>query len=94
MRVWCAALAMVLLVGLVPPAVYAQEYDGCNEQLYDSKDEACGGGHQHIGGKRDEVSLERSRHRHRYLEEQIRQLNEKVAGLAAEVEQLKKARTK
>jgi len=94
MRKWYAGLTMTALVALAPAATRAQEYDGCNEQFYDSAEEPCGGGHQHAGGKRDEVSLERSRHRHRYLEDQIRELSKKVAALASEVEQLKKAGAK
>ena len=94
MRKWYAGLTMAALVALAPAATWAQEYDGCNEQFYDSNEEPCGGGHQHAGGKRDEVSLERSRHRHRYLEDQIRELNKKVVALASEVEQLKKAGAK
>jgi hypothetical protein len=82
------------VIGLSGGWAAAQEYDGCNEQFYDSVEEECGGGHQHNSGKRDEVSLERSRHRHRYLEDQIKQLTQKVSALSAEVDQLKKAAAK
>ncbi len=94
MRTLCAGLMMASLIWLAPMVARGQEYDGCGEQFYDSVDEPCGGGHQHVAGKRDEVSLERSRHRHRYLEDQIRQLTQKVTALAAEVDQLKKAGAK
>jgi len=91
MRRWYAGVTLAALVALAPAATRAQDYDGCNEQFYDSNEEPCGGGHQHSAGKRDETSLERSRHRHRYLEDQIHELNKKVAALSTEVEQLKKA---
>ena len=88
------ALAVAAVLVLTPVGAQTQEYDGCNEQGYDSVDEPCGGGHQHSAGKRDENSLERSRHRHRYLETQIDKLKEQVAALSKEVEQLKKAGAK
>jgi predicted RNase H-like nuclease (RuvC/YqgF family) len=94
MRAFYGALAVAAVLALTPVRAYTQEYDGCNEQGYDSADEPCGGGHQHTAGKRDENSLERSRHRHRYLESQIDKLKQQVAALSKEVEQLKKAGTK
>lgn len=94
MRTFVAAMMMVCLIGWGPVTAVAQEYDGCSEQGYDSVDEPCGGGHQHTAGKRDENSLERSRHRHRYLEEEIRKLSAKVDALTAEVAQLKKPAAK
>jgi hypothetical protein len=103
MRTLCLALAVSFAVGAVSTAAWAAEaakakgagmgtYDSCQEQLYDPIDEPCGGGHQHVPGKRDEASLDLSRHRHRYLEERIRKLNEKVDKLAKEVAELKKAK--
>lgn len=103
MRKLCIALTVASIVGLATTTTWAEEgmkaqeagtYDSCQEQLYDPVDEPCGGGHQHIPGKRDEASLDLSRHRHRYLEERIRQLNEKVDKLVEEVAQLKKAQAK
>lgn len=96
MRALCAAALLAVVVGLTPAVVGGTEpeYDGCLEQGYDSTDEPCGGGHQHSKGKRDERSIELARHRHRYLEEQIKQLNNKLAALSTEVEQLKKATAK
>ena len=94
MRALHGALAITAVLVLTPLSARTQEYDGCNEQGYDSADEPCGGGHQHNAGKRDENSLERSRHRHRYLESQIDKLREQVAALSKEVEQLKKASAK
>ena len=94
MRALYGALAVAAVLVLTPVGARTQEYDGCNEQGYDSVDEPCGGGHQHSAGKRDENSLERARHRHRYLESQIDKLKEQVAALSKEVEQLKKAGTK
>ena len=96
MRVSGAAAVLACVLGLSGAVAFAgeQEYDGCKEQAYDSTLEPCGGGHQHASGKRDEVSLERSQHRHRYIEDQIKQLNDKVSKLESEVEQLKKAGAK
>jgi hypothetical protein len=94
MRALYGALAVMAVVALTPLGAHTQEYDGCNEQGYDSVDEPCGGGHQHTGGKRDENSLDRARHRHRYLESQIDKLKEQVAALSKDVEQLKKAGAK
>ena len=94
MRALYGALAVAAVLVLTPLGAQTQEYDGCNEQGYDSTDEPCGGGHQHTAGKRDENSLERARHRHRYLESQIDKLKEQVAALSKEVEQLKKAGAK
>ncbi len=94
MRALYGALAVAAVLVLTPLGAQTQEYDGCNEQGYDSTDEPCGGGHQHSAGKRDENSLERARHRHRYLESQIDKLKEQVAALSKEVEQLKKAGAK
>jgi predicted RNase H-like nuclease (RuvC/YqgF family) len=94
MRALYGALAVAAVVVLTPLGAQTQEYDGCNEQGYDSVDEPCGGGHQHSAGKRDENSIERARHRHRYLESQIDKLKEQVAALSKEVEQLKKAGSK
>jgi molecular chaperone GrpE (heat shock protein) len=94
MRVLYGALAVAVVLTLAPVSGTSQEYDGCNEQGYDSADEPCGGGHQHTAGKRDENSLDRARHRHRYLETQIDKLKEQVASLSKEVEQLKKASAK
>ena len=101
MRTLYTALIVAFVIGWAPrpslaqaPGGQAQEYDGCNEQFYDPVDEPCGGGHQHNPGKRDEGSLERARHRHRYLEDQIKQLNQKVAALTTKVEQLEKAGAK
>ena len=94
MRVLCGALTIAAVLALTPVGGRTQEYDGCNEQGYDSADEPCGGGHQHTSGKRDENSLDRARHRHRYLESQIDKLKEQVAALTKDVEQLKKASAK
>ena len=96
MRVLCVVLLAASLAAFVPKIARSEnvEYDGCNEQFYDSSEEPCGGGHQHQGGKRDEVSLERSRHRHRYLEEQIKELSQKVDRLTGEVAELEKAGAK
>lgn len=94
MRALYGALAVAALLALTPTGGLTQEYDGCNEQGYDSADEPCGGGHQHTAGKRDENSLDRARHRHRYLEAQIDKLKEQVAALGKEVEALKKAGAK
>ena len=101
MRTLCIALAVSFVVGVASTATWAAEgakangagtYDSCQEQLYDPVDEPCGGGHQHVPGKRDEAGLDLSRHRHRYLEEQIRKLDEKVKKLTEEVAALKKAK--
>jgi hypothetical protein len=89
MRALYAVVGVAALL-VFNPAVIAQDYDGCNEQFYDSVDEPCGGGHQHAGGKRDEQSLDRARHRHRYLEAQIDELKTKLAALTKEVKALKK----
>ena len=94
MRALYGAFAVAAVLALTPVAGTTQEYDGCNEQGYDSADEPCGGGHQHTAGKRDENSLDRARHRHRYLETQIAKLKEQVAALSKDVEQLKKANAK
>jgi hypothetical protein len=94
MRALYGALAVAAVLALTPVGGMTQEYDGCNEQAYDSTDEPCGGGHQHSAGKRDESSLDRARHRHRYLEAQVDKLREQVAALSKEVEQLKKASAK
>jgi len=94
MRTLYGALAVATVLALTPVNGTGQEYDGCNEQGYDSADEPCGGGHQHTAGKRDENSLDRARHRHRYLETQIDKLKEQVAALSKDVEQLKKASAK
>ena len=94
MRALYGALAVIAVVALTPLGAHTQEYDGCNEQGYDSVDEPCGGGHQHTSGKRDENSLDRARHRHRYLETQIDKLKQQVAALSKDVEQLKKAGAK
>lgn len=90
MRTLCVGLTVLCVMGWAPLAATGAEYDGCNEQAYDSTEEPCGGGHQHTAGPRDENSLERARHRHRYLEEQIKQLTAKVDALSSEVAQLKK----
>lgn len=105
MRTLCMALAVSFAVGAASTAAWAGDatranakdagmgtYDSCQEQFYDPIDEPCGGGHQHVQGKRDEGSLDLSRHRHRYLEERIRKLNQKVDELAKEVAELKKAK--
>ena len=94
MRALYGAVAVATVLTFTPVGGLTQEYDGCNEQAYDSADEPCGGGHQHTAGKRDENSIERARHRHRYLESQIDKLKEQVAALSKEVEQLKKAGAK
>ncbi len=94
MRVLYAAFAVAALVALTPTGAHTQDYDGCNEQFYDSVDEPCGGGHQHTGGKRDETSIDRARHRHRYLGAQLDSLKAQVVALSKEVEQLKKAGAK
>lgn len=94
MRALYGALAIATVLALTPVRAHTEDYDGCNEQFYDPTDEPCGGGHQHAAGKRDEVSLDRARHRHRYLESQIDKLKEQVAALSKEVEQLKKASPK
>jgi hypothetical protein len=94
MRALSGALAVAAVLALTPVRGTTQEYDGCNEQAYDSVDEPCGGGHQHSAGKRDENSLERARHRHRYLETQVDKLKEQVAALSKEVDQLKRASAK
>lgn len=94
MRTLCIGLIALCLAGWAPLRALGQEYDGCNEQGYDSTDEPCGGGHQHTGGARDENSLERARHRHRYLEDQLKKLTAKVDALSAEVAQLKKPAAK
>ena len=94
MRALCAVLLVASVIGFGAAVARGEEYDGCNEQFYDSNLEPCGGGHQHASGKRDEISLERSRHRHRYLEDQIKELQGKVAALTHEVEELKKGAAK
>ena len=93
MRAFAVALGMALVIGGAE-VVRGQDYDGCSEQFYDSKDEPCGGGHQHTAGKRDESSLDRARHRHRYLEDKMQQLKAQVDKLTAELEQHKKAEAK
>ena len=94
MRTLCAGLIVLFVIGWAPVMARGEEYDGCTEQGYDSTSEPCGGGHQHTDGARDENSLDRARHRHRYLEDQIRQLTAKVDALSAEVAQLKKPAAK
>jgi len=94
MRKLCAVLIVLCMIGWAPVAALSDEYDGCTEQGYDSSEEPCGGGHQHTAGARDENSLERSRHRHRYLEDQIQKLSKKVDALSAEVAALKKPAAK
>jgi len=94
MRTVCAALVVASVVTFGPMVARGSDYDACNETFYDPTQEPCGGGHQHTGGKRDENALELSRHRHRYLEEQIKTLQEKVTKLSDDVEQLKKAAAK
>ena len=89
MRTLHAALVVASVIALGAAAARAAEYDACNETFYDSSDEPCGGGHQHNPGQRDENSLELSRHRHRYLEVQIKQLQQTVTKLSQDVEQLK-----
>ena len=78
MRAVCAALVVASVVGFGVIPARGTDYDACNEQFYDSSQEPCGGGHQHTAGKRDETGLELSRHRHRYLEDQIKQLQQQV----------------
>jgi len=94
MRALCAALVVASMVVFGAAITHASDYDACNETFYDPTDEPCGGGHQHNAGQRDENSLELSRHRHRYLEQQVKQLQQTVAKLTSDVEQLKKAAAK
>jgi hypothetical protein len=91
MRLVQTVLIVIALAMLSPsiPRAQEREYDGCNETFYDSSEEPCGGGHQHAGGKRDDTSLDRARHRHRFLEGEIAELKAKLATLSREVEQLR-----
>ena len=91
MRILRVAAVLACVVGFSVPPALATDYDACNETFYDYTDEPCGGGHQHTAGKREETSLELSRHRHRYLEVQLKQLQQTVTKLSDEIEQLKKA---
>lgn len=94
MRAMCAALVVASVIGFGAAVARGTDYDACNETFYDSTQEPCGGGHQHTAGKRDETGLDLSRHRHRYLEVQIKELQDKVAKLSDAVDQLKKTAAK
>jgi peptidoglycan hydrolase CwlO-like protein len=87
------ARVLVLLaaagITIGPVVASAQQlYNACEETSYDSPVEPCGGGHQQDTVKRDEASLELSRHRHRYLEDKLKKLEASVDKLQAEVDAL------
>ena len=82
------------VVALAPLTASSQDYDGCQELFYDAPEDACGGGHQHAKGKREESALEQSRHRHRYIEAQIAKLQKQVEALQGEIAQLKRPAAK